>query len=56
MHDIKINSVTGSEIVTTQNVKDFVRVDTSDCSTCFSQCKSNGKSYFQCLQPCEQFC
>ena len=29
MHDIKINSVTGSEIVTTQNVKDFVRIDTS---------------------------
>ena len=28
MHDIKINSVTGSEIVTTQNVKDFVRIDT----------------------------
>ena len=29
MHDIKINSVTGSEIITTQNVKDFVRIDTS---------------------------
>jgi len=29
MHDIKINSVTGSEVVTTQNVKDFVRIDTS---------------------------
>jgi uncharacterized phiE125 gp8 family phage protein len=29
MHDIKINSVTGSEIVTTQDVKDFVRIDTS---------------------------
>lgn len=29
MHDIKINSVTGSEIVSTQDVKDFVRIDTS---------------------------
>ena len=29
MHDIKINSVTGSEVITTQNVKDFVRIDTS---------------------------
>ena len=29
MHDIKINSVTGSEIITTQDVKDFVRIDTS---------------------------
>jgi uncharacterized phiE125 gp8 family phage protein len=29
MHDIKINSTTGSEIVTTQDVKDFVRIDTS---------------------------
>lgn len=29
MHDIKINSTTGSELVTTQEVKDFVRIDTS---------------------------
>jgi uncharacterized phiE125 gp8 family phage protein len=29
MHDIKVNSETGSEVVTTQNVKDFVRIDTS---------------------------
>ena len=29
MHDIKINSVTGNEIVSTQDVKDFVRIDTS---------------------------
>ena len=28
MHDIKINSVTGSEVITTQDVKDFVRIDT----------------------------
>lgn len=29
MRQIKINSVTGSEIVTTQDVKDYVRIDTS---------------------------
>lgn len=29
MHDIKINSTTGSEIVTLQEVKDYVRIDTS---------------------------
>ena len=29
MHDIKINSTTGSEIITAQNVKDFARIDTS---------------------------
>ena len=29
MRQIKVNSVTGSEIVTTQNVKDYVRIDTS---------------------------
>jgi uncharacterized phiE125 gp8 family phage protein len=28
MRQIKINSVTGSEIVTTQDVKDYVRIDT----------------------------
>ena len=33
MHDIKINSVTGSEVVTTQEVKDFVRIDTSTDDT-----------------------
>ena len=29
MRQIKINSVTGSEIITTQDVKDYVRIDTS---------------------------
>lgn len=29
MRQIKVNSVTGSEIVTTQNVKDYVRIDTT---------------------------
>ena len=29
MHDIKINSTTGSEIITTANVKDFARISTS---------------------------
>lgn len=37
MHDIKVNSVTGSEIVTTQNVKDFVRIDTSADDTIIDQ-------------------
>jgi uncharacterized phiE125 gp8 family phage protein len=37
MHDIKINSVTGSEVVTTQNVKDFVRIDTSADDTIIDQ-------------------
>ena len=30
MRQIKINSTTGSELLTTQNVKDYVRIDTSD--------------------------
>ena len=29
MRQIKINSTTGSEILTTQNVKDYVRIDTT---------------------------
>ena len=29
MRQIKINSVTGSEIITTSNVKDYVRIDTT---------------------------
>lgn len=29
MRQIKINSVTGSEIITTQDVKDYVRIDTT---------------------------
>ncbi|QDP54277.1 MAG: putative head completion protein [Prokaryotic dsDNA virus sp.] len=29
MRQIKINSTTGSELLTTQNVKDYVRIDTS---------------------------
>lgn len=37
MHDIKVNSITGSEIVTTQNVKDFVRIDTSADDTIIDQ-------------------
>jgi len=37
MHDIKVNSVTGSEVLTTQNVKDFVRIDTSADDTIIDQ-------------------
>jgi len=37
MHDIKINSTTGSELVTTQEVKDFVRIDTSSDDTIISR-------------------
>ena len=29
MRQIKINSTTGSELLTTQNVKDYVRIDTT---------------------------
>lgn len=34
---VKINSTTGSEIVTTANAKDFIRVDTADDDTIIGQ-------------------
>lgn len=37
MRQIKINSETGSELITTQNVKDYVRIDTSEDDTLIGQ-------------------
>ena len=37
MRQIKINSETGSELITTQNVKDYVRIDTSADDTLIGQ-------------------
>ncbi len=37
MRQIKINTTTGSELLTTQNVKDFVRIDTTADDTLISE-------------------
>ena len=37
MRQIKINTTTGSELLTTQNVKDYVRIDTTADDTLISE-------------------
>ena len=44
---IKINSTTGSEIVTTQNAKDFIRVDSSDDDTIIGQMITEARIYIE---------
>lgn len=44
---IKINSVTGSEIITTTNAKDYMRVDTSADDTLISQMIKQARIYIE---------
>ena len=43
MHQIKINSTTGSELLTTQNVKDYVRIDTTADDTLIGEMISQSR-------------